>query len=132
MKNKKIAYQELKPIMDAFAEKGLYLPKYMLNKVYKDAAFNINSIDEYIKYHPKLNNYTDESKVGYSLKFDNWSNEVPRKVIGTSIKNGKKKEFNSIYAASNFLGKLNGVGNICLAAKRGGGIAYGYRWEYLN
>lgn len=132
----KIGYKQLKPIFDLFVDKGLYLPKYQLQKIYNDKSFNKKKIDEYIKYNPKLKWYTDKSTAGYSTKFQDWYKEVPRKIIGVNIETKKISTFNSIYQAAKELNLFNGCGNICLALQRaendGKGIAYGYEWQYAN
>lgn len=122
-------YKKQKAIFDAFVEKGLYLPKYQLKKISSDKAFNIQDLDEYIKYHPKLKWYTSKDTAGYSLEYKDWFQEVSKKIQCTSVEDGTKKTHNSLYEAAKWLGDIKYVGNICMAAQREG-KAYGYEWRY--
>lgn len=118
-----------KQIFDAFKTHGIYLPYYWRRKLHEDPAFSLTKTKSYLKAHPELSRFKNKLETYSTVKEERYRKTVRKAVIGTSIVNGKKRLFPSLYAAAKELGVPNGFGNISNAI-RSGEVKYGYRWKF--
>lgn len=139
-----------KNIYQCFADNGIYLNYYWANKLRKSYPFNndnltfnlialedapwlaTNAVNEALKKHPELKEYTKNQHRFSTKKRDKFLRTARKKIVGISIKNKKKTIYKSISDAAKEMNRPGGCGNI--SAKLGTGrVAYGCVWsEYIK